>query len=197
LFSLGSWQIRPAGSRESDRKNEGENMKVQVRFLFFVAVLLAITLPAFSREVKSDYDHHANFSQYKTYSWGKIETPNPLWDDRIKEAVKRELAKKGWTEVPADGDVTIVAIGTTHERPLLRTFYDGFPGWRWGGFGESITYTDNYEVGTLIIDMFDTGRKRLIWRGSATDTLPDKPDKAMKDLNKSVEKMFERFPPSL
>jgi hypothetical protein len=60
LFSLGSWQIRPAGSRESDRKNEGENMKVQVRFLFFVAVLQAITLPAFSREVKTDSTAHKN-----------------------------------------------------------------------------------------------------------------------------------------
>jgi hypothetical protein len=45
--------------------------------------------------------------------------------------------------------------------------------------------------------MFDTRTKRLIWRGSASDSVPDKPEKAMKDLNKSVEKMFERFPPSL
>ena len=171
-------------------------MKVKVRFLFFAAVLLASTLPAFSREVKTDYDHHANFSQYKTYSWGKIETPNALWDDRIKEAVNRELEKKGWTEVPSDGDVTIMAVGTTHERPTLRTFYDGVPGWRWGGFGEATTYVDNYEVGSLLVDMFDSRSKRLIWRGSATDTLPDKPDKAMKDLNKSVEKMFEHFPPT-
>ena len=99
-------------------------MKVQVRFLLLVAVLLAITFPAFSRDIKTDYDHHANFSQYKTYSWGKVETQNPLWDDRIREAVNRELAKKGWTEAPADGDVTIMAMGTTHERPILRTFYD-------------------------------------------------------------------------
>ena len=161
-------------------------MKVQARFLFFVAVLLAITLPVFSREVKTDYDHHANFSQYKTYSWGKIETPNPLWDDRIKEAVNRELAKKGWTEVPSDGDVTIMAVGTTHERPTLRTFYDGFPGWRWGGFGEATTYVDNYEVGSLFVDMFDSRSKRLIWRGAATDTVPDKAAKALKDLDKSV-----------
>jgi hypothetical protein len=172
-------------------------MRFQVRFLFFVAVLLAITLPAFSRDVKTDYDHHANFSQYKTYSWGKIETPNPLWDDRIKEAVDRELAKKGWTEAPSDGDVTIMAVGTTHERPTLRTFYDGFPGWRWGGFGEATTYVDNYEVGSLVVDMFDSRSKRLIWRGSATDTLPDKPAKALKDLDKSVEKMFDHFPPSI
>ena len=172
-------------------------MKVQTRFLLSAAVLLVLTSAAFSREIKVDYDHHANFSQYKTYSWGKVETQNPLWDDRVKEAVDRELAKKGWTEVASGGDVTVMAIGTTRDQPTLQTFYDGFPGWRWGGFGEATTWVEHYEVGTLIIDMFDTRSKRLIWRGSATDTLPDKPDKAMKDLNKSVEKMFERFPPSL
>jgi hypothetical protein len=172
-------------------------MKLQGRLLLFVAILLALTVPAFSRDIKTDYDHHANFSQYKTYSWGKVETPNSLWVDRIKDAVNKELARKGWTEVPSDGDVTIMAVTTTREQPTLRTFYDAFPGWRWGGFGESTTYVDNYEVGTLVIDMFDTRSKKLIWRGSASDTVPDKPDKAMKDLEKSVEKMFAHFPPSM
>jgi hypothetical protein len=171
-------------------------MMLRIRFLLFAAVLLAFTTAAFSRDIKTDYDHHVNFSQYKTYSWGKIETSNPLWDERIKEAVNRELARKGWTEVPSDGDVTIMAISTTHERPTLRTFYDAFPGWRWGGFGESTTYVENYEVGTLVIDMFDSRSKKLMWRGSASDTLPDKPEKAMKDLEKSVDKMFGHFPPS-
>jgi len=171
-------------------------MKVQTRFLLSAAVLLVLTSAAFSREIKVDYDHHANFSQYKTYSWGKVETQNPLWDDRIKEAVDRELAKKGWTEVASGGDVTVMAIGTTRDQPTLQTFYDGFPGWRWGGFGEATTWVEHYEVGTLIIDMFDSRDKKLIWRGSASDTLPDKPDKAMKDLQKSVDKMFDHFPPS-
>jgi hypothetical protein len=172
-------------------------MKLQIRFLLFTAVLLSLTTAAFCREIKTDYDHHVNFSQYRTYSWAKVETPNPLWVDRIKESVDRQLQKKGWNQVPSDGDVTIMAIGTTRERPTLRTFYDAFPGWRWGGFGESTTWVSNYEVGTLVIDMFDTRSKKLIWRGSASDTLPDNPDKALKDLEKSTEKMFERFPPSL
>lgn len=171
-------------------------MKLQIRFLLSISVLLVLTSVAFSREIKVDYDHHANFSQYKTYSWGKVETQNPLWDDRIKEAVDRELAKKGWTEVASGGDVTVMAIGTTRDQPTLQTFYDGFPGWRWGGFGEATTWVEHYEVGTLIIDMFDSRDKKLIWRGSASDTLPDKPEKAIKDLEKSVDKMLEHFPPS-
>ena len=33
--------------------------------LFLVAMLGA----AFAQQVKTDFDHQANFSQYKTYSW--------------------------------------------------------------------------------------------------------------------------------
>jgi len=54
---------------------------------------------------------------------------------------------------------------------------------------------DSYEVGTLVVDMFDTYSKKLIWRGSASDVLTGKPDKDEKRLEKAVEKMFEHFPP--
>jgi hypothetical protein len=43
--------------------------------------------------------------------------------------------------------------------------------------------------------MFDTTTKQLIWRGSATDLLSDKPEKNISKLNKAVQKMFEHFPP--
>jgi hypothetical protein len=169
-------------------------MKLAVRSSMLL-VLLAIATFAFSREVRVDYDHRADFSQYKTYSWAKVETPNSLWDDRVKEAIDKALQAKGWTPVPGGGDVSIVAVGTTNEKRTLHTFYDGFDGWLWGGFGDATTYEDTYQVGTLIVDMFDSRTKKLIWRGSATDVLSSKPDKNVKDLEKSVDKMFERFPP--
>ena len=45
--------------------------------------------------------------------------------------------------------------------------------------------------------LFDPATKKLIWRGSATDTLSDKPDKNIKNLDKGVTKMFEHFPPDV
>jgi hypothetical protein len=52
-------------------------------------------------------------------------------------------------------------------------------------------------MGTLVVDLFDTNTKKLIWRGSARDTLTGKPDKDEKRLEKVVSKMFEHFPPQL
>ena len=172
-------------------------MNIRFRLPIFVAIILAITTAAFSREIRADFDHHVNFSQYKTYSWAKVDTPDPLWNDRVKEAVDRELTAKGWSQVPSGGDVSIVAVGTTREKPTLRTFYDGFDGWLWSGFADATTYVENYTEGTLVIDMFDANTKKLIWRSSASDTLTGKPEKDEKRLEKAVSKMFEHFPPQV
>jgi hypothetical protein len=170
-------------------------MKLQSRLSLLCGAVLLLATAAFSREVVTDYDHHADFNHYKTYSWAKVETPDTLWDQRVKDSIDRELSAKGWTQVPEGGDVSIVAVGTTHERQSLETFYTGM-GWRWHGFGDAITEVHPYKVGTLIVDMFDTSTKKLIWRGSANDVLSSKPDKNIKELEKDVHKMFEHFPPS-
>lgn len=164
--------------------------------LFFVALLGA----AFAQQVKTDFDHQANFSQYKTYSWQDIKPANSLWDARIKSAVDAQLAAKGWTQVESGGDVAIVAIKTTQTERTLQTFYDGMGGgWRWrgfGGMGESTTTEQDYKEGTLLVDMYDAKTKQLIWRGSAEDTVSNKEEKNEKNLNKGVAKMFKKFPPS-
>src|SRR5437016_11582710 len=91
---------------------------------------------AFAQHIQTDFDHQANFSQYKTYSWQQIKAADSLWDSRIKNAVDAQLAAKGWTQVDSGGDVAIVAIKTTQTRRSLQTFYDGFGGgWGWRRFG--------------------------------------------------------------
>jgi hypothetical protein len=159
--------------------------------------LLAATV-SFAQEVKTDFDHNIDFAQYKTYSFEKVQTQDPLWVDRIKEAVNAALTAKGWTPVGSGGNVAIVAIETTQERSTLSTFYDGFGGgWCWGGgFGETTTTVENYKVGTLVVDLFDASTKKLIWRGSSAGTLSDKSEKNIKILDKEAQKMFDHFPPS-
>jgi hypothetical protein len=85
------------------------------------------------------------------------------------------------------------------DHQTLNTYYDDFGGvWRWrgfGGFGESTTTADTYKVGTLVLDLFDTKTKTLVWRGMSSDILSDKSDKNIKNLNRGVQKMFQHFPP--
>jgi hypothetical protein len=175
-------------------------MNAQLRITSFLAIA-ALSATASFAQVKTDYDRSVNFAQYKTYSWGNVHTEDPLWVDRIRDAVSSALAAKGWKQVESGGDVSVMAMEMTETHQTLNTYYDNFGGgwgWRWGGlggFGISTTTEETYKVGTLVVDLFDTNAKKLIWRGSAMDTLSDKSDKNIKNLDKGVEKMFEHFPP--
>src|SRR5262249_17722201 len=161
-----------------------------------IAMVLFLAASAFASDVKTDYDRSANFNQYKTYSWDKVQTKDPLWVDRIKNAVDAALTAKGWTQVASAGDVSVAATEITQNEQVLNTFYDDFGrGRRFGGFGNATTTTEDYQVGSLVVEMFDAQTKKLIWRGSSSDTLSSKPDKNIKNLDKGVQKMFKNFPP--
>jgi hypothetical protein len=166
-----------------------------------MALSLGLLASSFAQRVQTDFDHQANFAQYKTYSWQKITPANSLWDSRIKNAVEAQLAAKGWTHVDENGDVAIVAMKTTQTERTLETFYDGFGGgWRWrgfGGFGDTTTTEHDYKEGTLVVDLYDAKTKQLIWRGSVEDMISDKAEKNEKNLDKGVATMFKNFPPEL
>ena len=103
-------------------------MKVQNTTIASVGIALFFATVTFAQQVKTDYDRNANFSQYKTYSWQKVQTGDQLWVDRIKEAVNTSLTAKGLTPVESGGDIAIVAIEMTKNQQTLNTFYDGLGG---------------------------------------------------------------------
>jgi hypothetical protein len=176
-------------------------MKLQRALYVLFAMMFLFAAKSQAQQVKTDYDRGANFAQYKTYSWQHVKTKDPLDVNRVKNAVNAALAEKGWSQVESGGDVSIVAVEITREQQTLDTFYNGFGGgWGWrrfggGGFGEATTTTDTYKVGTVVVDLFDTKTKQLIWRGAASDTLSNNSDKNIKNLDKGVDKMFKNFPP--
>src|SRR6266446_3100567 len=123
------------GRHMNDR---GESMKLNKHIFTWLLVIATLTTAAFAAQVPTDYDHAAKFSAYKTYSWTKVATVNSNWAARVKDAVNKELSAKGWTQVPSGGDVSVVAVGTTRTEQQLNTYYNGFGGRRFGGFGNEL-----------------------------------------------------------
>src|SRR5437879_2780996 len=114
-------------NKSSGRAKE-KLMNVQRTIFASVGIALLFATASFAQQVKTDYDRSTDFGEYKTYSWEKVQTQDPLLVDRIKEAVNTDLTSKGWTQVNSGGDVSIIAIEMTRNQQTLNTFYDGFGG---------------------------------------------------------------------
>ncbi|MET0718869.1 MAG: DUF4136 domain-containing protein [Pseudoxanthomonas sp.] len=175
-------------------------MKLYPTLLFALALGACASTPTVHTDVASG----ASFSSYKTYTWAmKPEGASPLVQQRIVDGVDARLRAKGWTEAP-NGDVSIAAHIATSQKQTLDTFYTGTGmggwGWRgaWGGgmaMGSASTTVRTYDVGTLIVDMFDTKTQQAVWRGTASGTVPSSPDKVNAAVEAGLDKMFAGFPP--
>ena len=82
-------------------------MNARLKTFSLIGIALLGATAGFGQQVKTDYDRATDFNQYKTYSWEKVQTQDPLWVDRIEQAVNGVLASKGWTQVPSGGKVSI------------------------------------------------------------------------------------------
>jgi len=170
------------------------------RVLAGLVVALAISSAAFAQKTNIDWDRTANFSQFHTYMWEK--SPHPaknFWNDRIMEAIDKQMQAKGFTKVDSNPDMWVVYSNSIHDqKQVVGTGYNYGPGWGWGYWGGPNTVTYNTYVtkqGTLVVDIADAKDHELLWRGSATDTISDNSNKNINTLNKAVNKLFQNFPP--
>ena len=164
--------------------------------IFTVSALVVFAIATVWAGVNTDWDHSANFANYKTYTWAKgTPAQNPLMDQRIVDGVDKQLAAKGFQKVDASGnpDLTVMYHAAVGKQTQLNTMNTGGWGVRWGG--TSTTTVDTIPVGQLTVDIGDAKTKKLLWMGSASDTLSDNPQGNEKKIDSALEKMFKKFPP--
>jgi hypothetical protein len=171
-----------------------------------------------SIKVASDYDPSANFSGLETYDWvsstqpktGDARLDSDILNSRIRQAVENQLGIKGYQKATDGTPDFLIAYMTSIEQKLdVSTFHYGY-GYPSGysfrrGFGgpaytsipSSETYVDQYDEGTLLLDIVNPQTKKLIWRGTAVDTVQknDSPEKREERINKAVADMLQKFPP--
>jgi hypothetical protein len=156
--------------------------------------------------VQTDYDPAADFTRLRTYAWqphparadGDPRINNDLVDTRVRTAVDRVLHARGYQAV-AEGepDFRVSYIVTLDTKTDIHTVPVSY-GWGWWGFPATETYVDQYEQGTLILDVINASTNKLIWRGSAAARVVEggTPKQRTQRINEAVERILERFPPS-
>jgi Domain of unknown function (DUF4136) len=173
-------------------------MKRASIFFSLMAILALGGVGAWAQKVNVDWDQTANFQGYGTYAWAKgTPAKNQLMDERIVAAVDKELTAKGLQKVAegASPSLLVTYHAAVNKQTQLDTTNMGGYGWGWGGGGSATTTVKEIPVGELIVDIGDPKTKKMLWRGTATETLSDNPQKVADKIDKSVEDMFKKFPP--
>lgn len=178
--------------------------------LLALVLFLASVSSVQAQDVRYNFDSKADFSAFKTYKWVDIkgaDHANQLVEKQIRDALDAELATKGLQKTDSDSaDLYIAyqtAISTEKEFTSYNTGWGYGPGWGggWygGGMNSSMTTssTSTIYVGQLVVDMYESAKKDLVWRGTASKTIDPKakPDKQQKNLAKAIAKLLKNYPP--
>jgi hypothetical protein len=164
---------------------------------------MVLLLPALALAQKTsfDFDKTADFSKFKTYALKDgTKVGDPLIDNRIVSAIEGQLAAKGLTKNDAKPDIVVVyhvAFDKQKDITSYNTGYGAYP-YRWGGgWGTTSVRVNEILVGTLVIDIADTAKQEVVWRGMGVKEVDTqaKAEKRDKNINDAVTKILKSFPP--
>jgi hypothetical protein len=160
-----------------------------------VALLLVTAVTLAAQDVRYNFMPGADFSKYRTYKWVNtgVAHADQIMDAQIKQAVDSQLAAKGMTKTDDDKADLYIGYQTSVSQ---ETQWDAW-GSRAFGMGTGSWTSSTISVGTLVLDMYDPGKKQLVWTGSATKTIDPSSnhEKNMKNLDKSMAKLLKNYPP--
>lgn len=181
--------------------------------LVFSFVLLVGAGCASRIKVATDFDPNFDFSQVRSFAWlddrsgveGDRADVSSLLDQRIRSAIEADLLGKGLALADQTSADVLVSYHLGVEQKLdVNTIHTGYGygygyrrGYGYRGVGTTTT-VDQYEEGTLLIDLIQPGDKQLVWRGSGRarvkqSTTPEERDQRVRE---AVTVILAGFPPT-
>ncbi|MFI3246668.1 MAG: DUF4136 domain-containing protein [Ferrimonas sp.] len=160
-----------------------------------------------------DYNTSINFSQFNSWAWlqpaqmaaAEAYRHDGLYDARIRAAIENELPARGLFKTTENNAGLLVNYLTSVQNKVdINTFYNNFgyyPYYRpdpWRPVFAPDIQVQQYQEGTLIIDLIDAQTSQLVWRGTATSIIdPDQtPAERTKSINKAVKAILAQYPPT-
>ena len=164
------------------------------KFAFCAVMVVLASSLAMAQQVSVNYNHNTNFSQYHTYAWGsnnKNAIQNSILAQVAQQDIEAAMSQKGLQKVDESQNPDLVLAASGGERE--QTSYNAWGMRGIGGGMGGITPEQNYET-TMVVSLYDTKGKELVWRGIAQNTLSNNGNKNQKNVEKAVEKMFKQWP---
>ena len=187
----------------------------KIAFITIGVVGLILLNSCSSLKVYSDVDSSVDFTSYKSleyYGWAEESDQllSSLDKDRLETAFGEEFKKRGFEIVESGGDMIVTLFIVVEQKTSTTAtttsmgggyggYYGGYygygPGYGWGG-GHSTTSIQEYDynVGTLVCDVFDKKDEKLIWEGIGTGEINENPKNRDKNIPKTVQAIMSKFP---
>jgi Domain of unknown function (DUF4136) len=132
---------------------------------------------------------------------------NSISNRALRSDLAQEFARLGYVQKDSNPDFCVAYYASTNKQ-LDVTYWDyGYrwqPGWwggwhrRWGrGWGPDWAtqpVVSQYTQGTVLVDVFNTKTKELLWRGQGIATVSNNEQQYEQDLQKTVEAIVDKFP---
>jgi hypothetical protein len=151
--------------------------------------------------VQSETLPWASMSTYRTYRWWQLplnergsgySEREALLDWRVRQAVDRELAARGFAEDTAGTPEFVVRYSVRVREESTSSFRD-YLAYRADGGGKDMGEAlMGYAEGTLGLEVVDVATRRIAWRATATAVVEKDPNGKL--IDPAVAEMMERFP---
>lgn len=184
-------------------------------FIFLVPLML---LPG-KIKVTYDYDKEANFGEFKTFTvalpsaadmaaaQAKYPTiVNQINEKNLQNAIISQLESRGYTQSDSpDLMVTYnikIQTQTEYQANTMGMgpglygggFYGGYAGYAgFGGMSTTTVTPENYETGSIVIDVVSTKTNTLVWYGGGSGMIGDNATKNAEQLPGKVAEIFEKY----
>lgn len=146
-----------------------------------------------SYRITSDYERGVNFNAFKTYQILKQNDrfdvgSNPINRQRIERAIMNEMAFLDF-KVQKNPDLLVgyfIKEKTVRQVDYYHYYHGrwGYPGW---------LNVREYKVGSLVIDLIDARKKKVLWHGVALGGMTDDQLNLEQKIKEIVQSLFDRF----
>jgi hypothetical protein len=176
--------------------------RARLASLLFVLTAFACST-AQAQKIKVEYDPTVDFTKFKTYGIDPIDNASkPMLHLAIQGAIEHDLNRLGLTKVASNPDLYVQMYGAI-DTDFTTHYHDPVYGGYVPPYNSRVTLWHNIPgtyttvvipKGTLMVDLVETTKKQLVWRGVAKQKLSDQRDKVLDQVNIAVEKMFLQYP---
>ncbi|MFB9863273.1 DUF4136 domain-containing protein [Rufibacter immobilis] len=179
-------------------------------------LVIGFTGCATTYNVVTDFDKSTNFQAYKTWRWyqdqpiAKDSTNRrytTFLDKRVKNAVEAEMQRRGFTKAAASEkpDMLLAYDFTIDNQQRLHPNFMSIPSigyGYWYGYRYAYTYNrlynastvQDYQEGTLLLDVVDAKSNELIWRGTSATAATER-SLTDEKVQAIVSSILAKFPP--